>query len=1097
VLVWFHSFDLRVHDHAPLAFAHGYTQAFFEHHPDQRRRQSPHDVRATPRRKQPQQQQQAQAEVLEEEEQEAKLLLPSDYAHVLPVYIFDLERWFHRLSLASVLQGPSASAADETAGHGPAKRPLDDDATDITDERIPHPNVAPSPPAQRLEGDELRQATFGYSLDSATAQSKYLSPLSVLRDTTIPKTDIKRAQFLRECVEDLQRNLRSMGSDLLVRVGRTEEVLAELMDQTDAKALYTHTDYATEELEVADAVAKACRERGVKLRCFEGNTLYAQADLPFPFATTTLERLPDVFTPFRSKVEAMGPHAVRSHRPYSISIDPSQLIQHPDSGEDDDALQDNEADNRRRVTSGQSEALPGVALKTLPPSYPGRLSSTVPSLKELGYSAQVLSRFQSAPQPHPNSSFPLRGGETAALAHMHSYIWGPEQHVSHYKDTRNQLSGLSDSSKFSPFLSAGCLSARAIHAQVKLFEQRVAKNTGTQWIIVELLFRDHFRFLAESVTALCTAQLMRCPFASCGAHSYGASACMAHRVYALVVLHCVVCLCLLSFPSSKYGSRIFFKYGPNARSWIRSHKDEVEWRTDVRLFRAWCLGQTGYPFVDACMRELLATGYMSNRGRQVVASFLCHDLKLDWRLGAAWFESQLIDHDVASNYGNWTYQAGVAFDPRSPYRYFNIHKQAQMYDPTGAHVRLWLPELQQQQQQQQQQSTEASGAAGGADASEAPAAASSSDSATAAPATACLPSSSAASSSSMSYPAYPRPIMPLQSEEHAAKAKRAGAGSSSSAAVSAATAAAAASSAGTDAAAAATGARRPTPFTNGASNETAAGSVALEKSLSSSEQQQQQQQQPSQPQRDRGGGDGGRAPQSGSSQSQRQRRGGSGRDHQLLQQPRQQQQQQQQQQRAQPASLLSVSVVAGGIQLLQPPLQQQLQQQQSHRSISRHPHLYPQQHQQLHSGSGGGRHGGSHRPPHEGAFARAPFQHLPQPLLSLQQQQPYSLLQLHPQYHPQPQHQHQQHHQRRRQFAYAPRSAVPAAASSAASVVVASGATPIASLPGAPVVHAAAPQAGQASSSSAPAPAPAAASSSSRPRPSGVLPPAHQRVRIL
>ena len=93
------------------------------------------------------------------------------------------------------------------------------------------------------------------------------------------------------------------------------------------------------------------------------------------------------------------------------------------------------------------------------------------------------------------------------------------------------------------------------------------------------------------------------------------------------------------------------------------------------------------------MRELLHTGYMSNRGRQVVASFLLHDLKLDWRYGAAWFESQLIDHDPASNFGNWTYQAGVAFDPRSPYRYFNLPKQVQTYDPQHTHVKLWLPEL--------------------------------------------------------------------------------------------------------------------------------------------------------------------------------------------------------------------------------------------------------------------------------------------------------------------------------------------------------------------------------------------------------------------
>jgi deoxyribodipyrimidine photo-lyase len=92
------------------------------------------------------------------------------------------------------------------------------------------------------------------------------------------------------------------------------------------------------------------------------------------------------------------------------------------------------------------------------------------------------------------------------------------------------------------------------------------------------------------------------------------------------------------------------------------------------------------------MRELLATGFMSNRGRQNVASFLTKNLGIDWRWGAAWFESLLIDYDVASNWGNWNYAAGVGNDARG-FRFFNIYKQAQDYDPQGAYVKLWLPEL--------------------------------------------------------------------------------------------------------------------------------------------------------------------------------------------------------------------------------------------------------------------------------------------------------------------------------------------------------------------------------------------------------------------
>ncbi|MCY1547705.1 Cryptochrome DASH [compost metagenome] len=98
------------------------------------------------------------------------------------------------------------------------------------------------------------------------------------------------------------------------------------------------------------------------------------------------------------------------------------------------------------------------------------------------------------------------------------------------------------------------------------------------------------------------------------------------------------------------------------------------------------------PLVDANMRELAATGFMSNRGRQVVASYLINDLQQDWRYGAAWFEEHLIDYDPASNWGNWAYLAGVGSDPRRKHL-FNALRQARECDPDAAYVSLWLPEL--------------------------------------------------------------------------------------------------------------------------------------------------------------------------------------------------------------------------------------------------------------------------------------------------------------------------------------------------------------------------------------------------------------------
>jgi deoxyribodipyrimidine photo-lyase len=135
----------------------------------------------------------------------------------------------------------------------------------------------------------------------------------------------------------------------------------------------------------------------------------------------------------------------------------------------------------------------------------------------------------------------------------------------------------------------------------------------------------------------------------------------------------------------KYGNRIFLKAGPQ-------NKPQKQLKNHDDLFGLWAGGKTGVPFIDANMRELNATGWMSNRGRQNVASFLVRDLKVNWQMGAEYFESLLLDYDPCSNYGNWNYVAGVGSDAREE-RYFNILTQARNYDPRGEYVRIWCPEL--------------------------------------------------------------------------------------------------------------------------------------------------------------------------------------------------------------------------------------------------------------------------------------------------------------------------------------------------------------------------------------------------------------------
>ncbi len=224
------------------------------------------------------------------------------------------------------------------------------------------------------------------------------------------------------------------------------------------------------------------------------------------------------------------------------------------------------------------------------------------------------------------------GGEAAGKGRLTEYFW---QHdcLRRYKHTRNGMLGADYSSKFSPWLALGCLSPRYVFEAVQDYEDQRVANQSTYWLVFELLWRDYFRFVA-----------------------------------------------------AKHGDRLFYPSGLRRLS--------IPWKQDWERFEQWRLGETGVPLVDANMRELLLTGFMSNRGRQNVASFLTKNLGIDWRMGAEWFESQLIDYDVCSNYGNWNYTAGVGNDSRG-FRYFNIPKQSRDYDSAGEYVKHWLPELQQ------------------------------------------------------------------------------------------------------------------------------------------------------------------------------------------------------------------------------------------------------------------------------------------------------------------------------------------------------------------------------------------------------------------
>ena len=143
----------------------------------------------------------------------------------------------------------------------------------------------------------------------------------------------------------------------------------------------------------------------------------------------------------------------------------------------------------------------------------------------------------------------------------------------------------------------------------------------------------------------------------------------------------------------EFYTAILYHFPQVAQSSFRAQYDAVPWQNDHRDFAAWQAGRTGYPVVDAAMRQLLATGWMHNRARMIVASFLVKDLLIDWRWGEAWFMQNLIDGDPAANNGGWQWTAGVGTDAAPYFRIFNPITQGQKFDPDGHFIRRWLPEL--------------------------------------------------------------------------------------------------------------------------------------------------------------------------------------------------------------------------------------------------------------------------------------------------------------------------------------------------------------------------------------------------------------------
>lgn len=383
------------------------------------------------------------------------------------------------------------------------------------------------------------------------------------------KTGVFRTRFIIESVIDLRNSLANIGLPLIVRCGKSEDIIFEIAKEIKTNWVFCNRERTSEEIKIQDALEKNLWSIGQEVRYNRGKMLFYTADLPFPVTQT-----PDTFTHFRKEVERF------------VKIRPPLPVPEPK------VLYKTDIDEGR-----------------------------IPTLDDFGFSKED--------KLTATNSY-INGGESAGIKRLQYYFWETGS-VSEYKETRNDLIGETYSTKFSAYLAQGCLSPKTIYFELKKYEKEVGKNESTYWVFFELMWRDFFRLMGK-----------------------------------------------------KHGNKIFQLGGPK--------EDARDWNVDYELFYAWSNGMTGYPFIDANMREINSTGFMSNRGRQNAASFLINDLKINWLMGAEYFESLLVDYDPCSNYGNWNYLAGVGSDPRE-HRYFNIFNQAKKYDADGSFVRSQIPEI--------------------------------------------------------------------------------------------------------------------------------------------------------------------------------------------------------------------------------------------------------------------------------------------------------------------------------------------------------------------------------------------------------------------
>ncbi|MET4806366.1 deoxyribodipyrimidine photo-lyase [Limibacillus sp. MBR-115] len=417
------------------------------------------------------------------------------------------------------------------------------------------------------------------ALTAAVAAGRPVVPLFILEDATKGDNTCRDYDsgtgtacdwWLHHSLKALEGALSAQGMSLVLRRGDPEQILRQVVEETQAAAIFWNRRYEPGGMERDRKIKQDLRLHGLTVESFNGSLLAepwsvkTKADGPFK-----------VFTPFWNALQ-------RNRGQVPVRAAP-QIPQHP-------------------AVRCFSERLDDWRLLPRNPDW--------------------ANGFSDVWQP----------GEAGALDQLVTFL---EKSLCHYREGRDRPDR-EQVSRLSPHLRWGEISPNQIWQATLMASEKTGKSDGLRaaaWAFLrELGWRDF---------------------------SY-------HLLY--------------HWPSLP------------ARNW-RPEFDKFSWNQDSRALQAWSKGNTGYPIVDAGMRQLWASGWMHNRVRMITASFLIKDLLIDWRQGAAWFAQTLVDADIANNSASWQWVAGSGADASPFFRVFNPITQGAKFDPDGSYVRTWVPEL--------------------------------------------------------------------------------------------------------------------------------------------------------------------------------------------------------------------------------------------------------------------------------------------------------------------------------------------------------------------------------------------------------------------